>query len=149
MYTNMLCVYVHVGIKRVCRENAIFPSDYYYFAGVIAHGMRVFVKTLAGKTITLEVDKTEAVESVKVKVRRVERIRVQHLVFAGKQLEDGRKLSDYNVQNESTLHMLQLRGTRGQYYGLLGSCIYQKVLPQFHMCTLCSGSLARPDIQSR
>ena len=68
------------------------------------------MKTLSGKTVTLEVGETETVETMKAKVRGLEKIRVQHFVFAGKQLEDGRRLSDYNVQNESTLHLLQLRG---------------------------------------
>ena len=74
------------------------------------HGIRVFVKTLSGKTVTLEVEETETVEAMKAKVRGLEKIHVQHFVFAGKQLEDGCRLSDYNVQNESTLHLLQLRG---------------------------------------
>jgi hypothetical protein len=72
------------------------------------------MKTLSGKTLTLEVEETATVEIMKAKVRGLEKIRVQHFVFAGKQLEDGRKLSDYNVQNESTLHLLQLRGTLGR-----------------------------------
>ena len=70
------------------------------------------MKTLSGKTVTLEVEETETVETMKAKIRGMEKIRVQHFVFAGKQLEDGRRLSDYNVQNESILHLLQLRGTR-------------------------------------
>ena len=74
------------------------------------NGIRVFVKTLSGKTVTLEVEESETVEAMKAKVRGLEKIRVQHFVFAGKQLEDGHRLSDYNVQNESTLHLLQLRG---------------------------------------
>ena len=90
-------------------ENSISLSNYIGVTG--AHAMRIFVKTLAGKTVTIEVEKTETVENVKTKIRDMEKIRVQHFVFAGKQLEDGHKLSDYNVQNESTLHLLQLRGT--------------------------------------
>ena len=64
------------------------------------NGIRVFVKTLSGKTVTLEVEESETVEAMKAKVRGLEKIRVQHFVFAGKQLEDGHRLSDYNVQNE-------------------------------------------------
>lgn len=105
----------------------------------ISGGMQVFVKTLTGKTISVDCEPDESIESLKAKINEKEGIppEEQRIIFGGKQLDSLKSLSDYDIEEDSTVHLvLRLRGGLLRLYNLIRG-YFQRISYIFRTKVVC------------
>jgi len=101
------------SVESISSRRNVSPRAFAAIGQIPRCGGQLFVKTLTGKTVSIDVEEGEAIEDVKAKIAEKEGIPAeqQRLIFGGQQLQDGKTIDDYNVGDDSTLHLvLRLRG---------------------------------------